>query len=67
LFKVNLNLKFFGSVGATYNVSNQEARTELEYLFLNDFYKQGALTEQKEKLQKMGTHGSSCTAGNSIH
>ena len=24
---------------------------------MNDFYKQGALTEQKKKQKKMGTHG----------
>ena len=47
---------FFGSVGATYNVSNQEAPTELGYSLLNDFYKQDALTEQKEKRKKMCTH-----------
>ena len=48
---------FFGPVGATYNVSNQEAATKLGYSFSNDFYKQDALTEQK-KTKKMCTHGS---------
>ena len=49
MFIVNLNFKFFGSVGAAYNESNQEAPTELGNSFLNDFYKQDALLEQKEK------------------
>ena len=30
---------------------------ELGYSFLNDFYKQDALTEQKEKTKYMCTHG----------
>lgn len=49
LFIVNLNVKFFGSVGATCNGSTKEAPTELGYEFLNKCYKQDALTEQKKK------------------
>ena len=48
LFILNLNFKFFGSVCAAYIESNKEAPTELGNSFLNDFYKQDALLEQKE-------------------